>query len=213
MKENLLLKTNDIDFALIREKIKNGALIIYPTDTVYGIAANINDLNAIKKIYEAKERNFNSPLIALLSDYEYISDLAIIDEYNMDKVKKLCENFWPGALTIILKKKEIVPDIMVSGGDTIGVRIPNLKIARDIIRVCGGILPTTSANISGEASPVSFDMLSSKIKARADILVDDGNCKLGEVSTIIDMTQKVPKILRLGAISKKEIIDLIGEIL
>lgn len=169
------------------------------------------NIEAINNIYLAKSRKFSSPLIALLSDKKNIDKVAYISKENKEIVEKLSENFWPGALTIILKKKENIPNIMVSNGETIGVRIPNLKISRDIIELAGGVLATTSANISGEESPKSFEEVSGKIKEKIDILVDSGACKLGEVSTIIDLSTSIPKLIRLGAISIEEIEKIIGK--
>ncbi len=191
--------------------MKKGDLIIYPTDTVYGLGSIIDE-ESVNKIYLAKSRKFSSPLIALLSNKNYIEKVAYIPEENKEKVEKLAKKFWPGALTIILKKRDNVPEIMVSGGETIGVRIPDLKIALDIIDLAGGVLATTSANISGEDSPKSFGELSKKIKEKIDIIVDSGKCKLGEVSTIIDLSKKVPRILRRGAVSVEEIEKIIGEV-
>ncbi|MGL4954524.1 MAG: L-threonylcarbamoyladenylate synthase [Cetobacterium sp.] len=171
-------------------------MIIYPTDTVYGVGANIESLEGIEKIYAAKERNFSSPLIALLSKVEYIEKIAIVDKDKKNLVEKLAKEFWPGALTIILNKKNSVPDIMVSGGETVGVRIPALKLAQEIIEAVGGILPTTSANISGEITPRSYDELNDRFKERVDIIVDGGVSPLGVESTILDLTKDIPKILR-----------------
>ncbi|MDY5306494.1 L-threonylcarbamoyladenylate synthase [Fusobacterium gastrosuis] len=196
----------------IKRKLLEGALLIYPTDTVYGLGAVIDNEESLKKIYEAKSRAFSSPLIALVSSVDKIEKIAHIDEKNKKMVKELAKNFWPGALTIILKKKDIVPGIMVSNGDTVGIRIPDLKISLDIIEMAGGILATTSANISGEPSPRSYAELTDEIKSRVDIVIDGGECKIGEVSTIIDLTKSIPKILRKGAISTEEIKKIIGEV-
>lgn len=196
----------------IKRKLLEGALLIYPTDTVYGLGAVIDREESLKKIYEAKSRAFSSPLIALVSSVDKIEKIAHIDEKNEKIVKELAKNFWPGALTIILKKKDIVPGIMVSNGDTVGIRIPDLKISLDIIEMAGGILATTSANISGEPSPRSYAELTDEIKSRVDIVIDGGECKIGEVSTIIDLTKSIPKILRKGAISIEEIKKIIGEV-
>lgn len=196
----------------IKRKLLEGALLIYPTDTVYGLGAVIDNEESLKKIYEAKSRAFSSPLIALVSSVDKIEKIAHIDEKNKKMVKELAKNFWPGALTIILKKKDIVPSIMVSNGDTVGIRIPDLKISLDIIEMAGGILATTSANISGEPSPRSYAELTDEIKSRVDIVIDGGECKIGEVSTIIDLTKSIPKILRKGAISTEEIKKIIGEV-
>ena len=201
----------NIDYEEIERYLKAGKLIIYPTDTVYGVGGIIESEETIENIYKAKERNFKSPLIVLVSDMEKIEKIAYINEKNREKIEKLIKRFWPGGLTIILKRKDNVPDIMVSGGATVGVRMPEHKIALNIISRAGGMLPTTSANISGEATPKSYAELSEKFKSRVDIIVDGGECPIGSASTIIDMSDE-PKILRLGAISVEEIEKVIGKI-
>ena len=201
----------NIDYEEIERYLKAGKLIIYPTDTVYGVGGIIELEETIENIYKAKERNFKSPLIVLVSDMEKIEKIAYINEKNREKIEKLIKRFWPGGLTIILKRKDNVPDIMVSGGATVGVRMPEHEIALNIISRAGGMLPTTSANISGEATPKSYAELSEKFKSRVDIIVDGGECPIGSASTIIDMSDE-PKILRLGAISVEEIEKVIGKI-
>ncbi len=201
----------NIDFLEIEKFLKAGELIIYPTDTVYGIGGIISSEDTIKNIYKAKERSFKSPLIVLVSDIEKIEEIAYIEEKNREAIKKLITNFWPGGLTIILKKKEWVPNIMTADGDTVGVRMPALDVALEIIKSAGGLLPTTSANISGEKTPRAYEELSEKFKERVDIVVDGGKSPLGTESTIIDMSDE-PKILRLGAISIEDIEKVIGKI-
>lgn len=196
----------------IKDKLQKGALIVYPTDTVYGLGAIVSDENALEKIYKAKSREFSSPLIALVNSIDKINEIASIDDKNKRILEKLSENFWPGALTVILKKKDIVPGIMVSHGKTVGVRIPNLEMALEIIELAGGILATTSANISGEPSPKCYADLSDNIKNKVDIVIDGGKCKIGEASTIIDLTKQKPKILRKGAISIEDLEKIIGEV-
>ena len=210
--KRIVFKENNIDLEVIKNELNNNGIIIYPTDTVYGVGASIDSLKGLQKIYEAKERNFNSPLIALLSKVEYIEKIAIIDEEKKIIIEKLASEFWPGALTIILNKKENVPDIMVSNGETVGVRIQDLKLAQDIIESVGGILPTTSANISGEKTPRSYEELSEKFKERVEVIVDGGKSPLGIESTILDLTKTLPKILREGAIKKETIEKVIGKI-
>lgn len=197
---------------VLKREILDGKLIIYPTDTVYGLGTVITKENSLENIYKAKTRNFSSPLIALISSVKYIEKIAILGEKERKMVEKLAEKFWPGALTVILNKKAEVPSIMVSGGNTVGIRIPNLALALNIIELAGGILATTSANISGEASPRSYEELSQAIKDRVDLLIDAGECKIGEVSTIIDLTVATPKIIREGAISSREIEKIIGRL-
>lgn len=205
------MKARDINYRIIGEKLKEGQLVIYPTDTVYGIGGIISNEETIKKIYRAKTRKFSSPLIALVSNLDKIEEIAYIN-YNKEKIFKLIEFFWPGGLTIILRKKDVVPGIMISNGETVGVRMPNHEVALKIIESTGGILPTTSANISGEHTPRSYDELSEEFKKRVDIVIDDGKCPIGEVSTIIDMSNENIKILREGSISKEDIERIIGKI-
>ena len=200
-----------IDFLEIEKSLKAGELIIYPTDTVYGIGGVISSEETIKNIYKAKERSFKSPLIVLVSDVKKIEEIAYIEEKNREAIEKLIAKFWPGGLTIILKKKEWIPSIMTADGDTVGVRMPDLDIALNIIKAAGGLLPTTSANISGEKTPRAYDELSEVFKERVDILVDGGKSPLGTESTIIDMSDK-PKIIRVGAISIEDIEKVIGKI-
>ena len=197
---------------VLADEIKSGKLIIYPTDTVYGLGAIITNEQSINNVYLAKSRSFTSPLIALLSSVDKVDEVAKVTEKERELLQKLGEVFWPGALTVILKAREHIPSIMISGGDTIGVRIPNLDLSIKIIELAGGVLATTSANISGEATPRSYDELSDEIKNNVDILVDGGECKLGEASTIIDLTKDVPKILRKGAIDIDEIRKIIGKV-
>ncbi|WP_320047096.1 L-threonylcarbamoyladenylate synthase [uncultured Ilyobacter sp.] len=207
--KQIVFDLKNMDLPAVAKKVKSGELIVYPTDTVYGVGAVIEKEEALKKIYAAKERTFSSPLIALVSDESIVEKIAYIDK-NKENIEKLMNFFWPGALTIILRKKENVPYVMVSGGDSIGVRMPNHPLALDIIKSCGGILATTSANISGEPSPKKFSDLSEEFKKRVDILVDGGACNLGIESTVIDMREN-PFILRHGGVSKKEIEKIIGK--
>ena len=185
----------NIDYEEIERYLKAGKLIIYPTDTVYGVGGIIESEETIENIYKAKERNFKSPLIVLVSDMEKIEKIAYINEKNREKIEKLIKRFWPGGLTIILKRKDNVPDIMVSGGATVGVRMPEHEIALNIISRAGGMLPTTSANISGEATPKSYAELSEEFKSRVDIIVDGEESQKVSASTIIDMSDE-PKIFK-----------------
>ena len=207
-----IMTVKDEEWVGLSQRIKSGELIIYPTDTVYGLGAIISNEESINNIYFAKSRSFNSPLFALLSSVDKVDEVAEVSVEDRELLNKLAKGFWPGELTVILRKKDYIPEIMVSGGNTIGVRIPNLDLAIKIIDLAGGVLATTSANISGEPSPKSYEELSEAIKSKVNLLIDGGKCKLGEVSTIIDLTKKVPKILRKGAITTEEIEKIIGKV-
>ena len=206
------MKIQNLDYEKIGAELKNGKIIIYPTDTVYGVGGIITNEETIKNIYKAKDRSFSSPLIALISSADKIEEIAVINEKNRDKINKLIQVFWPGGLTIILESKKIVPPIMISNGKTVGVRMPDHETALKIIESAGGILPTTSANISGEVTPRSYEELDEKFKCRVDITVDGGKCPIGTASTIIDMSSENIKILREGAISQSQIENIIGKI-
>lgn len=206
------MEKQKLNYEKIGTELKNGKLIIYPTDTVYGVGGVITNEETIKNIYKAKDRSFSSPLIALVSSADKIEDIAFINEKNRKKIEILIKEFWPGGLTIILESKSIVPPIMISNGKTVGVRMPDHEIALKIIESAGGILPTTSANISGEKTPRSFEELDEEFKNRIDIIVDGGVCPIGTASTIIDMSSENIKILREGAISQKQIEMAIGKI-
>jgi L-threonylcarbamoyladenylate synthase len=199
----------DIELPILKKRVISGELIVYPTDTVYGVGAVIDKEDSLEMLYKVKGRSFSSPLIALVSDKKNVNRIAYVDK-NKEKIEKLMDNFWPGALTIILDKKKNVPSIMVSGGSSIGVRMPDHPLALEIIEACGGILATTSANISGEPSPKSFLEISKKLKEKIGILVDGGSCPIGIESTIIDM-RKEPVILRNGGIKKEDIEKIIGK--
>ncbi len=192
----------------IKARVKNGELIVYPTDTVYGLGVSIHDVDAIKRVYEVKSRAFSSPLIALVSKKENVKKIAELGENSL-LVERLIDEFWPGALTIILEKKDTIPSEMVSCTNTVGIRMPKLDISLEIIEACGGVLATTSANISGRPSAKRYGDLDEELLKLVDIKVDGGNCPLGIESTIIDMRSE-PRIIRLGGIPKEEIEKILG---
>ncbi|MGL6099751.1 MAG: L-threonylcarbamoyladenylate synthase [Fusobacteriaceae bacterium] len=207
---HIYFKASGTDYKKIGKFLGIDNLIVYPTDTVYGVGARMESENAIKKIYEAKSRDFTSPLIALVSSRDIVFEIASLDDNKQEPAKKLMEKFWPGGLTIIFKKKANIPEIMVSGGDTVGIRMPNHPVALKVIESAGGVLPTTSANISGQPTPKSYTDISQEFKERVDIIIDGGVCPIGTESTIIDMSGEKIKILRAGAITKEEIEAVIG---
>lgn len=192
----------------IKKCISSNELIIYPTDTVYGVGCNLNSV-ALAKLYFAKNRPHSSPIIALISKREKLNNIVYINHKEL--ANKLMDNFWPGALTLIFKKKDIIPPIMVANGDTVGVRIPDSQLARDIIECVGGIMPTTSANISKHATPRNFAELDFEFTKKAKMVVR-GLVKLGIESTIIDLSGNKPKIVRIGALAKEEIEKKVGNI-
>lgn len=175
--------------------LKNGGTVVYPTDTIYGIGANIFDTEAIQKVYSIKKRFSDKPLSACVSKIEDIHKIAYMDENMENTVEKIL----PGPFTIILKKKESVPSILTAGGEKIGVRIPDNKVCMELSRKFP--ITTTSANLSGQNVPESVEGVLKQLDDAVDLILDAGICKHGVHSTVIDMTVSPPQIVRKGAVT------------
>lgn len=176
--------------------IVDGGVVIFPTDTVYGVAANSLDETAIKKLFDLKERNDNKPICVLTSSVDKIKKIA----YVRDEEQKIIDKYMPGALTIILDKKEIVSDVLTSGLKTVGVRIPNNEIALRILDKLEYPLATTSANISGMEAAVKKEDLIKEFEGKVDIIIDGGITDLKVSSTIVKINNNEIKVLRQGTI-------------
>ncbi len=192
------------------ERLKKGAVGIYPTDTVYGIGALAGDKNqgSLKKIFEYKKRELSQTLPLLISSHE---DLERYAQDIPDSCKKLVENFWPGALTVVLKAHPSVPDYLVKDDGSIALRIPDEKLICSLIDELGAPLATTSANIHNMPAPHSFDELDERLVEQVDFLIDGGACKKDDASTIVSFMSEVPEILRQGSLARVQIEELIGE--
>lgn len=190
--------------------LAKGKTVIFPTETVYGLGANALDEEAVKKIYEAKGRPSDNPLIVHIYNENEINSLATdISE----QAKKLIDEFWPGPLTMIFKKKDIVPQRTSGGLDTVAIRMPSHPIAREIIRQSGVPIAAPSANISGRPSPTKGEHVCEEMNGRVSGIIVGGDCDFGLESTVIDMTSEKPMILRPGSITKEQMEVLIGEVL
>jgi L-threonylcarbamoyladenylate synthase len=187
--------------------IKKSGLVAFPTETVYGLGANALDENAVKKIYKAKGRPSDNPLIVHVS---HINQLSHICKDISDDAYKLYNKFSPGAITIVLKKQDKIPKITSGNLTTIGVRIPSNNIAIELIKSCGVPICAPSANISGKPSPTNARHVYFDLNKKIDIILDGGECEVGVESTVIDMTAKTPTMLRPGAITKKMIEEALG---
>jgi L-threonylcarbamoyladenylate synthase len=180
--------------------VRAGGLIAFPTDTVYGLAALPDDPQAVTRIYSVKGRSASNPLALLLSDSILVNRVAIIPE----AARPLMRRFWPGGLTlVVLKTPEVSEE--VSPGTTVGIRIPNLRLARDLIRAAGGILAVTSANRSGAPSPLTVDDVLEQLGDKIELVVDGGRCWGGVPSTVLDCTVWPPTVLRHGAVPEEAI--------
>lgn len=187
--------------------LKNGGIGIFPTDTVYGIGCNALDITGLEKLYKLKERNFNKPISILVSNPNMINKFV----KNINNIeRKLIENFWPGALTIIFNKSEIVPKLLTAGLDTIGIRMPNNKIAIELIDKLGGPIAASSANISGEIPATNINnALKNSFNNKIDFIIDDGET-YNIPSTIVRVENDEIRILREGSITKNDILKCFG---
>lgn len=199
-----ILKKNSINYELAGKELKNGKIVVFPTDTVYGIGANYKDKKAIDKIYKYKNRDRNKPLILLISKKEYLDKIAIFDK---EKVEKIIKKFWPGALTLVLNKNMDECSKLNTDFTSVGVRIPNNKAALEIIENAGGIIASTSANISDKETPTNYNELDKEFIGKVDYVIKEEKTHIGIASTIIDMTGNKIKILREGIIKKGDILD------
>lgn len=191
------------------EILEKGEVIALPTDTFYALGADGLNPEAIKKVYEIKGREYKKPILFLISDRALLPSL--VSEIP-PVAERLISSFWPGPLTIIFKASPKVPPALMGEGDKIGIRIPNNRIAREVSRLLGGPITGTSANLSGEPSPVSAESVISSLGKRLTLILDTGNTPGGLESTIIDVTLRPPKLVRKGKISAEEIEKVIGEI-
>jgi len=193
------------------EIIKGGGLVAFPTETVYGLGANALCANAVGKIFEAKGRPADNPLIAHIADIDMLYD--IVDKQDVsEEALSLIKNFWPGSLTLIFKKAKSVPDIVSGSLDTIAVRIPDNKAALDLIKTAGVPIAAPSANVSGRPSPVSALHVMADLDSKIDMILDGGASSVGLESTILDMSASAATLLRPGAVTLEMLEDVLGTV-
>ena len=207
---NLKEETNLKELKKAAQLIKRGGIAIFPTETVYGIGANGLDESAIKKLYQIKQRPLSKPINLLVSDIKMIERVT---KNISDMEYKLMKAFFPGPLTIILNKKDIVPDILTANGSTVGVRMPEGKIARELVKCADVPIAAPSANISGKPSGTNLQDIQKDFEKSVDCFIDGGKSKLGIASTIVKVVNNVPHILRVGSISKEEIEKIAGKVI
>ena len=203
---------NNIDPEVIEEAgniLKNGGLVAFPTETVYGLGADALKEEAAKKTYAAKGRPSDNPLIVHIADYEDLKAVAV----NIPaKTDALAAHFWPGPLTMIFEKSEVVPYGTTGGLDTVAVRMPSDPVAAAVIRAAGGFVSAPSANTSGRPSPTTAQHVSEDLDGKIDMILDSGSVDIGLESTILDMTVEPPMILRPGAITADMFEEVIGPV-
>ena len=190
--------------AAAAEDLADGRLIVYPTETVYGIGADIYNESAVKNLYVTKKRPFDMPLSVAVSDKAMLEKIAVLNE-NADKLVKA---FLPGPLTIIIKKQPDVPDIVTSSSQKVGIRIPDNRFALELIRRTGPIV-ATSANLHSHPDAVDVDSAITDFGDSVDTYVDAGKCTLGQPSTIVWLMDKEVEIVRPGAIPVEKIKEVL----
>ena len=212
MKTEVINITTEYKRALNEAKrlINDGEVVAIPTETVYGLAANTFDEDAVKKIFVAKGRPSDNPLIVHIAKFE---DLASLVKEIPEKVKIMAEKFWPAPLTMIMKKSEKISNVVSGNLDTVAVRLPKSKHARDIIESCGVPLAAPSANLSGSPSPTNAKYVFDDMNGRIPLIIDGGSSEIGVESTVISFAENPPRLLRPGGVTLEEMTELIGEII
>lgn len=200
---------NDGGIRKAGEILKNGGLVAFPTETVYGLGANALDERAAARIYEAKGRPSDNPLIVHIAE---MADLYGIAAEVPQKAEALAEAFWPGPLTMIFKKNDIVPYGTTGGLDTVAVRMPRHELACALIRAGGGYIAAPSANTSGRPSPTKASHVEEDLSGKIDMIIDGGSVGIGLESTIVDMSEGTPTILRPGYINREMLEEVIGPV-
>ncbi|MGN0393851.1 MAG: L-threonylcarbamoyladenylate synthase [Coprococcus sp.] len=200
---------NEWAFRTAAEILKNGGLVAFPTETVYGLGGDALRADAAGRIYSAKGRPSDNPLIVHIAETDSVYQLA---SDVPEQAKKLMEAFWPGPLTIIFNKKKCVPDTTTGGLDTVAVRMPSHPAALKLIKDSGVFIAAPSANLSGRPSPTTAAHVMQDMDGRIDMVLDGGPVGIGIESTIVDITSKRPTILRPGFISAQMIKDILGDV-
>ncbi len=185
--------------------LKEGGIVLFPTETVYGLGTNALNINAVKKLYQVKKRNPNNPVNLLVSNKKMIEEVV----QNISPMEyQLMEKFFPGPFTIILEKKEIIPDVVTANSNLVGIRMPNHPIAKKLVELANVPIAAPSANLSGKPSKTNLENLSFDLLKEVDFIINDGNSTLGIESTVVKVINEIPHILRPGFITPNQIKEI-----
>lgn len=206
-----LKNTNNLtDIKIAAKSIKDGKLVLFPTETVYGIGADGLNEDAVKNIFIAKGRKQDNPLILHVCNMDMIYKIS----KNISELEyKLISTFFPGPFTIILERSDIVPDTVTGGLNTVGIRMPNSKIALKLIELSNTPIAAPSANISGRPSGTNINDIFDELKDKVDTIIDGGDCDIGIESTVVKVIDNVPHILRPGKITAEQIKKVVGNVI
>lgn len=205
----IINKADEKNLKLLSQIIKDGGLVAIPTETVYGLAANALDGHAVAKIFVAKGRPQDNPLIVHIAEKNEI--FKLISTFPK-KAEILINKFWPGPLTVILPKSNLIPDEVTAGLNSIAIRMPNHDLARQLIKLSGVPLAAPSANRSGSPSPTRAQHVVNDMDGKIDAILDGGECSVGIESTVVSFLEEIPILLRPGGISADEIKETIGNL-
>lgn len=189
--------------------LRAGGLVVFPTETVYGLGANALDAGAVAAIFEAKGRPSDNPLIVHISRMAQVSELA--DDFTI-QAQRAAEAFWPGPLTLVLPKKPCMPAQVTAGLETVALRMPDHPVALALLDKAGIPVAAPSANTSGKPSPTTVEHVLTDLNGKVDMVVDGGDCRIGVESTVLDMTAEPPVILRPGGISREDLEGVLGHV-
>jgi len=189
--------------------LATGGLVAFPTDTVYGVGAHAFDADAIERLYAAKERPRTMAIPVLLAS---VTGLPLAAREVPPVAQRLAEAFWPGALTIVLPRQPALPLVLTAGGDSVAVRVPDHPVTRALIAALGAPLAATSANISGQPSPVTADEVAAQLGGRVDLILDGGPCPGGVPSTLLDLTCEPPCLLRAGPVTDRTLRAIVPDL-
>lgn len=187
--------------------LRDGGLVVFPTDTVYGIFVDPGNSEAVRRVYDVKGRDSSRPLQLLVAK---VQDIALVAKDIPDPAWRAARIFLPGGLTLVLPKADNVAPAVVAGGATVGVRVPDMEQCVEVIEAFGSPVAATSANRSGEPSPRTAEEAAAQIGELVDLIVDGGLCPVGIDSTVLDMTTESPRLLRVGAITQIALEEVLG---
>ena len=191
--------------------IKRGGLVCFPTETVYGLGASAFDSGAVKNIFKAKGRPGDNPLIVHIDSEDKLPLITCAGDFQRKRMELLAKEYWPGPLTMIADRDPAIPDTVSCGLPTVGIRMPDNRIARELIRLSGVPIAAPSANLSGKPSPSTAEHVIADLLGKVDVIIDGGSCSVGVESTVLDITGEVPVILRPGAVTLEDVVRVLGK--